>query len=86
MVRVVFEVVLTFLAPFLVYFVYRLIRPPEKELADAERVGPYLVLTLIGILLVGASLVGNMLLTDRGKGAYVPAVVKDGVVQPGHVE
>jgi hypothetical protein len=86
MARAIIEIVAIFLAPFLLFFIYRLIRPDDKEATDAKSLRPYLWMTLIGLLLVGASLAGGRLFAERKTGAYVPAVVKDGVVQPGHVE
>jgi amino acid transporter len=86
MLRVVIEIVAIFLSPFLIFFLYRLIRPDDKEVEDAKRFQPYIVLAFIGILLVAASLIIGRLMTERHTGVYVPATVKDGVVQPGRVE
>jgi hypothetical protein len=84
--RVVLELGLAFIAPFLLFLLYRLIRPDEKERTDAERFRPYAILTLAGLLLVAVILIGGRLMTERHTGAYSPPVVKDGVVQPGRVE
>ncbi len=86
MVRVLIEVMATFLSPFLIYFIYRFFRPDLKEAEDARRFRSYQILTLIGVLLVAISLVAGRLMTERHTGAYVPAQVKDGQLQPGRVE
>jgi hypothetical protein len=86
MLRVFIEIVLTFLAPFLLYGLYRFFRPDPKEVEDAVRWRPYQWLALMGVLLVAASLVTGRLMTERHKGAYSPAVVKDGVLQPSRIE
>jgi hypothetical protein len=86
MLRVFVEIIATFLAPFLIYGLYRFFRPDPQEVADAARWRPYQWLALTGVLLVAASLVAGRLLTERHKGAYSPAVVKDGVLQPSRVE
>lgn len=86
MLRVFIEIGATFLAPFLIYGIYRFFRPDTAEAEDAKRFRPYAILTLIGVLLVAATLIGGRLMTERHTGAYVPATVKDGVLQPGRVE
>jgi hypothetical protein len=86
MARAVLELVLIFLSPFIVYGLYRFFRKDEAEETDAARLRPYAVLALIGLVLAGGSLAAGRLLVERKTGPYQPAVVKDGVVQPGQVK
>jgi uncharacterized membrane protein len=86
MARAVLEIVAIFLAPFVLFFIYRFFRPDEREAADRASFRPYAVLTLVGLLSIVAFFAIGRLLAERHTGAYRPATVENGVVQPGRIE
>lgn len=83
MARIVLQVVLPFLAPFLAYFAYRLLVTRGRGLL--ERTPWYLLLTC-GLALACVSLV-SLAFTGGAtpEGSYVPARIEDGRIVPGEV-
>ena len=84
--RVLFELVPIFLSPFLLFWLYRLLRPDTLEGADASNYRTYGILALAGLLLIVGYLVVDRVVDPRHTGAYHPARVENGVLVPGKVE
>ena len=83
MVRVLLEVVLPFLAPFLLFFAYRWAASHGVAL-DARQ--PWYLLVVCGLVLVCLSLISTALL-DRGPpdAVYVPSHLEGGRIVPGEL-
>jgi hypothetical protein len=84
--RSVLEPLALFLSPFAVYAVYLLLRaryPLEVEHWTRGRVS---VLTLIGLAAAVLGLFAVNVFAPRGRGAYVPAHIENGVLVPGRFE
>lgn len=85
MARVLLEVVLPLVAPFLLFLAYRLLaaRGGRSPLART----PWYGLAAAGLALAGASLVAWALTGgDPPGGRYVPAELEGGRIVPGRVE
>jgi len=88
MIRVVFENLLLFLLPTLVYVVYVMVARKQEAGSGAQVLNdaPLVWLFVAGALLVIVTLVafGS---TSGGKPgqAYEPPVLKDGHIEPGHI-
>ena len=81
MLRVWLQVLVPFLAPFAVYFVWRLL--VTRERAFLERT-PWYVLTLAGLALAAASVASLAFITGAPPDViYVPPHMEDGQVVPG---
>lgn len=82
MVRVVFEAVAVFFAPFLAYSVYLFLRQqfPTPAAWSRARIA---LLSLAGLVSAAALILGLGLLADQSKGAYVPAHIENGQLVPG---
>jgi hypothetical protein len=84
--RIAFETVALFLAPFVLFAIYLILRaryPLEIEHWTRGRVS---WLTLAGVALALVGLIGLEILAPRGRGVYVPAHNVNGVLVPGHFE
>jgi hypothetical protein len=75
MLRVLFEIVLPFLAPFLAYGLWRLlVTGPGRAFADGL---PWYALTAAGLLLAGASVLAL---------AFLPGAPPEAIYVPPHME
>ena len=82
--RVLLQVVLPFLAPFLLYGAYRLLVTRGRSFLDSA---PWFLLTASGLVLACGSLVALAFLGgDPPGGAYVPPRVENGRIVPGEVK
>jgi len=84
--RNVFEPLALFLSPFAVYAIYLALRaryPLEVEHWTRGRVS---VMTLIGLAAALIGLVAINAFAPRGRGAYVPAHIENGVLVPGRFQ
>jgi hypothetical protein len=81
MLRAWLQVALPFVAPFAVYFVWRLLVVRRPDFLERT---PWYLLTLAGVALAAASLVSLAFLTGSPpEGVYVPPHMKDGEIVPG---
>lgn len=84
MLRVWLQVLIPFLAPFVVFFVWRLL--VTRERAFLERT-PWYALTLAGVALAAVSIASLAFVTgDAPDRVYVPPHMQDGTVVPGRFE
>lgn len=84
MVRILLEVVLPFLTPFVLLFGYRLLVTRGRGLLDST---PWYGLVVAGLVLACVSLVILAFRSgDEPGGRYVPAEIRDGRIVPGRVE
>jgi len=83
MLRIVLFYLLPFLLPFIGYFTYRFLMTRGRPLLQQT---PWYVLSVIGLVLVVASLV-TLALTGgwQREGDYVPPHLEDGRIVPGMV-
>jgi len=84
--RAVVESLALFLAPFLIFAVYLVLRARYPLAVEHWTRGRVATLVLIGL---AAALIGMIVLVSiapRGHGVYVPAHVENGVLVPGHIE
>jgi len=95
MMRVVLENMLLFLLPTLIYAIYMLaMREPGQDAGGGTRRStqvlddaPLLWLFAAGALLVIVTLIAFGSISGGKPGQhYVPSVLKDGRVEPGHIE
>lgn len=84
MFRVVLQALVPFLAPFIVFFVWRLL--VTRERAFLERT-PWYALTLAGVALAAASVASLAFVTGSSPDTvYVPPHMENGQVVPGTFE
>ena len=84
MARILVEVVLPFLAPFVLVFGYRLLVTRGQAFLAST---PWYRLTVAGLALACLSLAAQAFLGgDDPAGRYVPARIENGRIVPGHVE
>jgi Family of unknown function (DUF6111) len=84
--RTVLEPLALFLSPFAIYAIYLVLRdryPLEVEHWTRGRVS---VMTLLGLAAAVLGLIAINAFAPRGRGAYVPAHVENGVLVPGRFE
>ena len=84
--RAAAESVSLFLAPFLLFMVYLVLRaryPLAVEHWTRSRVA---TLIFLGLFAAVAGLIGLTLTAPRGQGTYVPAHVENGTLVPGRFE
>jgi hypothetical protein len=86
MLREVLEPVALFLAPFAAYVLYLLMRLRYPFALSAWSRMTVSVLSLAGLAVAVAGVLGFGLLAPRHLGAYVPAHVEGGKLVPGHFE
>lgn len=84
--RILLEILVPFLLPFLGYAVSLALRRRYPFVLTAWSRGPLAVLVVCGLALAVASLVAAGLLWPRGRGDYVPAHMENGVLVPGRLE
>lgn len=83
MLRILIQVVLPFLAPFLVFLAWRLLVTRGRGFLERT---PWYLLTVCGIVLACLSLVSLAFLGEGDPdGVYVPPHVEDGRIVPGTV-
>ncbi len=81
MARVLLEIVLPFLAPFALFYAYRLLVTRGQRFLDST---PWFQLTVVGLILVCASLASLAFIGGQTpRGVYVPPHVENGRVVPG---
>lgn len=83
MVRVLLEIVLPFLAPFVLFYAYRLlVTRGQRFLAT-----PWFLLTVVGLILACASLASLAFFGGQApRGVYVPPHLENGKVVPGAMQ
>ncbi len=84
MVRILIEIVLPFLGPFLAFGAYRLLVARGRGFLDRT---PWFVLTASGLVLACASLASWAFTGGEPPGGqYIPPHIEDGRVVPGEVK
>jgi hypothetical protein len=84
--RAVAESVSLFLAPFLLFVVYLVLRARYPLAVEHWTRGRVAALILAGLAAAVAGLIGLTLTAPRGQGVYVPAHMENGALVPGHFE
>ncbi len=84
--RAVVESVALFLAPFLLFAVYLVLRARYPLAVEHWTRGRVATLVLIGLAAALIGIIGLVSTAPRGHGVYVPAHVENGVLVPGHIE
>lgn len=83
MLRIFLQMVLPFLAPFILFFAYRLVAARGASFASGS---PWYLLTIMGLVLVCLSMV---MATLVGRGApdavYQPSRIENGRIVPGEL-
>lgn len=83
MARVLLQIILPFLAPFLIYFAYRLLVTRGRNLLGYT---PWYLLVTCGLALACVSLVSLAFTGGASpEGNYVPARIEDGRIVPSEV-
>lgn len=83
--RIIFELLVLFLSPFVLYALYLAARQRDPRAVMALEKGPARYLALAGAALVVAALVAAAVLEPHHTGPYRPAEFRDGVLVPGTV-
>ena len=86
MVRALLETLTLFLAPFLVFALYLVLRARYPLAVEHWTRGRLGALALAGVIAVALGFMFLDLTAPRGKGLYVPAHVENGVLIQGHFE
>lgn len=86
MVRVILVNLVMFLLPFAGYAAFKYLTRVDDGKASVFEDLPLMPLALLGTILVAVTLAVTATMTDKGQGAYEPAVVVDGKVQPGRIK
>lgn len=86
MLRVIIINLLMFAVPFVLYTVFQLVTRVDDGRSSAVEGMPLLPLTLAGTALVAVTLAVTATMSEKHQGAYEPAVVIDGKVQPGRIK
>jgi hypothetical protein len=84
--RAAVESLALFLAPFLLFAAYLVVRSRYPLAVEHWTRGRVATLVLIGL---AAALIGMIALVStapRGRGVYVPAHIENGALVPGHIE
>jgi hypothetical protein len=82
MIRVIFENLLLFIVPFILYSVW--LKMVQKSTLDPENWSrSLLVLVSAGFILVALFFVASGLFAERHLGAYMPAHLENGQLVPG---
>lgn len=82
MSRIVFEQLILFLSPFIVFGVYLLLRRRNPFTRDPWD-GKTLSLAVTGLAIVVAVMIITGLTQERSPGGYTPPHMEDGVLKPG---
>ena len=86
MLRVILVNLAMFFLPFAGYVAFKYLTRVDDGKANVFEGLPLMPLALLGTILVAGTLAVTATLTDKGQGAYEPAVVVDGKVQPGRIK
>jgi hypothetical protein len=86
MARAVFESMGLFIAPFLAFAVFLLLRAKFPLAVEHWTRGRVSWLALAGLAAAAFGLVALNVLAPRGHGRYVPAHIENGVIVPGRFE
>ena len=86
MIRAVAEALAFFLAPFVCFAIYLLLRRRNPVSVDAWTGGTAGLLSLTGLAFAARAIFLFGIFEDRPHGAYVPAHVENGRLVPGHFE
>lgn len=84
--RLLLDVLLPFLLPFVGYAAWLLLRRRYPFVLSAWKRGPLAALVVGGLALAVLSLLLTGLFGHRGRGDYVPAHLENGVLVPGRME
>jgi Family of unknown function (DUF6111) len=86
MLRAVLEPLALFMSPFVVFALYLLLRSRYPLAIEHWTRGRVSTLTLLGLAVAALGLFVFGLSAPRGRGAYVPAHIENGVLVPGRIE
>ena len=86
MLRVILVNLVMFLLPFALYTAFQYLSRVDDGKASVLEGLPLLPLTLAGTVLVAATLAVTATMSDKNQGAYEPAVIVNGKVQPGRIK
>ena len=86
MFRVIVVNVVMFLLPFVAYMAYQAATRVDDGKSSVMEGMPLLPLSLAGTILVAATLAVTATMSEKHQGAYEPAVIVDGKVQPGRIK
>jgi Family of unknown function (DUF6111) len=86
MLRVILVNLTMFLLPFICYLIFKFLTRVDDGKAHLLEGLPVMPLALLGTILVAATLAITATMSDKNQGAYEPAVIVDGKVQPGRIK
>lgn len=86
MLRVILVNLTMFLLPFIFYIAFKFLTRVDDGKSSVLEGLPLMPLALLGTILVAFTLVVTATMSDKNQGTYVPAVIIDGQVQPGHIK
>ena len=86
MFRVIVVNVVMFILPFVAYMAYQAATRIDDGKSSVMEGMPLLPLSLAGTILVAATLAVTATMSEKHQGAYEPAVIVDGKVQPGRIK
>ena len=84
--RALADAIALFVAPFVVYGAVLLLRQRYPWLAESWSRGSLAVLTVLGLALVVLGIAVFGILAERHQGAFVPAHMEGGRLQPGRIQ
>ena len=86
MLRVILVNLAMFLLPFALYTAFQYLSRVDDGKASVLEGLPLLPLTLAGTILVAVTLAVTATMSDKQQGAYEPAIIVNGKVQPGRIK
>ena len=86
MIRLILDGLLIFLIPFAAYAAYQMIAQKDPKAAFKMTHGPFIALTIIGLVLCIGVIVFGEVMNPSHTGGYQPATWKDGVFTQGTVK
>jgi len=86
MIRALLDGLLIFLIPFAVYAGYQVIAQKDPKAAFRMTHGPFIALTIIGLLLCIATIVANEATKPARTGGYQPATWENGQFRQGQAK